>query len=206
MNMNLLTWPETFLYVVSAALFYPVVFTLVLLVFYVLFLLGGFLRDYLERRDGRSSVVLAYVEQLKQIMSQFQHDGRGKDVDIEVEKHIQHVELRLARSLNRVKLVIRIGPSLGLMGTLIPMGIALASLAQGEIANMAAHMVTAFAACVVGLGCATIAYVIAVAKEGWYKADLAEIAYRTEIGVRGGQYSAAKLDSQVVHALERSRS
>ncbi len=204
--MNVLTWPETFLYVISSGLFYPVVFTLVVLVFYVLFSVGGFLREYLDRKGGRSSIIQAYIEQLTQTLHQFQHDGRSNEVDIEVEKHIQQVELRLARSLNRIKLVIRIGPSLGLMGTLIPMGIALASLAQGEISNMAASMVTAFTATVVGLGCATIAYVIAVAKEAWYKADLAEIAYLTELGVRGGRNGVAKLDAHIVHALEGTRS
>ena len=43
------------------------------------------------------------------------------------------------------------GPVLGLMGTLIPMGPALVGLSSGDIASMAYNMQVAFATTVVGL-------------------------------------------------------
>ena len=42
------------------------------------------------------------------------------------------------------------------MGTLIPMGVSLASLAEGNIPKMAGSMVTAFTATVAGLACGVV--------------------------------------------------
>lgn len=39
----------------------------------------------------------------------------------------------MAKKLDRIRFVIKVGPALGLMGTLIPMGISLAALAEGNI-------------------------------------------------------------------------
>ena len=59
------------------------------------------------------------------------------------------------------------GPILGLMGTLIPMGPALVGLATGDIASMAYNMQVAFATTVVGLVVSAIGFITQQAKERW---------------------------------------
>ena len=57
------------------------------------------------------------------------------------------------------KILVRVGPMLGLMGTLIPMGPALTALASGDIAVMASNLQIAFATTVIGIcvgGCGLI--------------------------------------------------
>ena len=63
--MNILAGLETFLYVISSALFYPVVAGLVLLTFWVVISFGSFLREYLERRQGESSALMRYKKSLR---------------------------------------------------------------------------------------------------------------------------------------------
>ena len=54
--MNILAGLETFLYVISSVLLFPVVAGLVLLTFWVVISFGGFLENF-ERRQGQSSVL-----------------------------------------------------------------------------------------------------------------------------------------------------
>ena len=70
------------------------------------------------------------------------------------------------------------------MGTLIPMGIALSALAQGDMPKMAGSMVTAFTTTVVGLACGLAAYLMSMFKEKWVRADMREMEYFTEITLR----------------------
>jgi len=74
-----------------------------------------------------------------------------------------------------------VGPALGLMGTLIPMGISLAALAEGNIPKMAGSMVTAFTATVAGLGAGVLAYLLALSRERWVRADVREMAHAAEL-------------------------
>ena len=73
------------------------------------------------------------------------------------------------------------------MGTLIPMGISLSSLAQGDMAKMAGSMVTAFTTVVVGLGCSVAAYLMSLVKEKWVRADMREMEFMTELALRNFQ-------------------
>ena len=62
----------------------------------------------------------------------------------------------MQKQLSKHRLLIKFGPILGLMGTLIPMGPALVGLASGDIASMASNMQVAFATTVVGMAVAAI--------------------------------------------------
>jgi len=84
------------------------------------------------------------------------------------------------RALGRLRLAVRVGPSLGLMGTLIPMADALQGLAEGNLPALASNMVTAFAATVIGLTISVVAYLIAGARESWVRADAQELAFHAE--------------------------
>jgi biopolymer transport protein ExbB/TolQ len=53
-----------------------------------------------------------------------------------VEYLLQRREQQMTMKLDKLRLLIRVGPSLGLMGTIIHMGSALAALSQGNVEEM----------------------------------------------------------------------
>jgi biopolymer transport protein ExbB/TolQ len=70
---------------------------------------------------------------------------------------------------------------LGLMGTLIPMGPALMGLSSGNIQQLAANLVIAFATTVLGLLAGGVAYSILLIKKKWYTQDLSDMEYVVEV-------------------------
>lgn len=198
--MNIFAGLETFLYAISSALLFPVVAALTLLTFWVVIFFGAFLREYLERRQGRSEALARYRIEVDR---ELDAPGRADTVEIRVERLLQQAELKLIKSLDMIRFVIRVGPALGLMGTLIPMGISLSSLAQGDLPKMAGSMVTAFTTVIVGLACSIAAYLMSLVKEKWVRADMREMEYVTELMARekasltGGPFRAEEGD----HAL-----
>jgi len=181
---SLLAGLETFLYVVSSALFYPVVLGLVALTFWMVFCLGTFLREYTEKKRGDSSALRRYLQDLSSVSESVPTQDSG-DLDIRLERLLQEAELGLVNSLDRIRFAVRVGPAVGLMGTLIPMGIALSAMAQGNMPKMAQSMVTAFTTTVVGLACGVAAYLMSLVKEKWVRTDIREMRYHTELALRG---------------------
>lgn len=176
--MAFVTWLERFLFDVSSALYLPVILAVSLLIVYVALQCGSLVHEAWERRQ-RSQAVAAYRAQLLgELALALPH------LDARLERLLQGVELAMAKRLDRVRFVIKVGPALGLMGTLIPMGISLAALAEGNIPKMAGSMVTAFTATVAGLGSGVGAYLIALVREKWLKDDMREMEYLTEIAAR----------------------
>jgi len=179
--MNILAGLETFLYVISSVLLFPVVAGLTVVTLWVIVYFGSFLREYLERKRGYYSFVRRYKNMLDSEASISTVNG---NIDIYLERLLQDAELGLIKSLDMIRFVIRVGPALGLMGTLIPMGISLSALAQGDMPKMAGSMVTAFTTVVVGLACSVVAYMVSLVKEKWVRADMREMEYMTELMLR----------------------
>ena len=90
-------------------------------------------------------------------------------------------EVRADAELGKYKLLTKFGPILGLMGTLIPMGPALAGLATGDVASMAYNMQIAFATTVVGLFVGAIGYVLLQIKQRWFVAELAGLEFIADL-------------------------
>lgn len=90
-------------------------------------------------------------------------------------------EVRADAELGKYKLLTKFGPILGLMGTLIPMGPALAGLSTGDVASMAYNMQIAFATTVVGLFVGAIGYVLLQIKQRWFVADLADLEFIADL-------------------------
>ena len=148
MDFSVMGWAEGFLFAVSSVLYYPVMLGLVVLVFYMLYLIGSVLREHLERRRGNFAARRILQERLARTLT-----SSARHADVELERVLQDMERELHVSVERSRFIVRAGPGIGLMGTLIPMGVALAALAQGSMPEMAQHMVRAFTSAVVGLGC-----------------------------------------------------
>ncbi len=73
--------------------------------------------------------------------------------------------------------MIKLGPVLGLMGTLIPMGPALTGLATGDVAAMAQNMTVAFATTVVGLVIGTVGFMTLQVGQRWSADDMNILEY-----------------------------
>lgn len=168
---------ETLLYSISNVLYLPVLLGIAALVLHMLVCLGTFGAEWLERRRGVRVLVATARQQMTAALTA-QEGEPG--LDARLERLVQHADAAGVRRLDGVRFVVRVGPALGLMGTLIPMGISLAGLAQGNLPKMAESMTTAFTATVVGLACSVCAYVLSLVREHWLRSDLTEIAYAAE--------------------------
>jgi biopolymer transport protein ExbB/TolQ len=82
-------------------------------------------------------------------------------------------ELAVQRRLDRTRLLVRAGPAIGLMGTLIPLIPGLAALSGGDVATLANDLRDAFGATVVGLLVGTVAFGLTLARTRMYTEDLA---------------------------------
>ena len=177
--MDIVHFLEQLLYEVSTALYLPVIAGCALLVTYTPMQLGMSLYEAWQRSRKNFPERVAFNQRLGQLRQKFK--AAPRHLEIEIERLLQTEELSLSRSLDRVRFVIKVGPALGLMGTLIPMGISLAALAEGNIPKMAGSMVTAFTATVAGLGSGVLAYLIALSRERWVREDVREMAHAAEL-------------------------
>ena len=75
------------------------------------------------------------------------------------------------------KLLSKMGPILGLIGTLIAMSPALVGLSTGDIAGMAYNMQVVFATTVVGLVVSAVGLVTLQFKQRWYAKDVNNLDY-----------------------------
>lgn len=89
-------------------------------------------------------------------------------------------EERVRHSLASARMLVKVGPSLGLLGTLIPMGTSLASMATGNLEAMAGQMVVAFTTTIIGLATGTIAYVVAASRQSWVTETVREQRFLVE--------------------------
>lgn len=97
--------------------------------------------------------------------------------DAHCTKNLSMFELDADKDLASSKTLAKMGPVLGLMGTLIPMGPALVGLSTGDIASMAYNMQVAFATTVVGLATGAIGFITLQIKQRWYLKDMANLEF-----------------------------
>ncbi len=186
---------QAFIYLISSSLLYPVLFMLVFLTFLIILYGGSFFAEWVEItriekcssrelpaliRTGEYSGYLshrvnAYIEALKEILN------RGEDVGLSVENLLQETTVRIWKSMDKLRILVRVGPSLGLLGTLIPMGTGLAALGQGDMTKLSSDLVIAFTTTVVGLGIGTLAFVFYTVKRRWLETDIKNMELATEI-------------------------
>ncbi len=70
--------------------------------------------------------------------------------------------------VERADLLARVGPMLGLMGTLIPLGPGLAALGRGELEVLASAVTVAFDTTVLGLLAGIVGFVLGRLRRRWY--------------------------------------
>ncbi|WP_246804102.1 MotA/TolQ/ExbB proton channel family protein [Desulfosarcina cetonica] len=116
-----------------------------------------------------------YVRDLRQVRRQ------DSDVDVSVENLLQETTLKLWKSMDRLRILVRAAPSLGLIGTLIPMGTGLAALGQGDMTRLTTDLVIAFTTTVVGLAIGTVAFFLYTIRRRWIEEDIKNMELATEM-------------------------
>ena len=98
--------------------------------------------------------------------------GGGPDA---LEDALADYELRIQRRLDRTRVLVRAGPALGLMGTLIPLAPGLSALGDGDFKLLAGDLRVAFAATVIGILVGTGAFTLTLLRTRAYTEDLAAL-------------------------------
>ena len=186
---------KTFIYLVSSSLLYPVLLLLAVLVLLIIAYAGSFFAEWLERvrlqgcpaqglpdllRSGETAGVFSHrVNRYTQAL-QLTREKTGGD-EIAVENLLQDTTLKLWKSMDRLRILVRAAPSLGLIGTLIPMGTGLAALGQGDMAKLTTDLVIAFTTTVVGLAVGTSAFFFYTIRRRWIEEDIKNMELATEL-------------------------
>ncbi len=185
------------LYWISTGLLVPVIVALILLFLRSLLLIGSFFGQYLAIRKSAAQIRKALTGITSEnidsvtinlpkksdmlVVSFVKKMIENKDNYAEVKRLLAEFEIAADKDLATCKILSKLGPMLGLMGTLIPMGPALAGLASGDIESMARNMQVAFATTVTGLVAAAIGYVTQQVKQRWYLQDMTNLEYLSDI-------------------------
>ena len=185
------------LYWISTGLLVPFIVLLIILFIRSLLLIGSFFGQYVairkteallkqefdqltpdtvaglgERLPERAgTLVIGYIRRMLETGKSQAHRQRLlADYEIMADK-----DLAISKTLSKM------GPMLGLMGTLIPMGPALVGLSTGDISSMAYNMQVAFATTVVGLFAAAIGFITQQVKQRWYLQDMTHLEFLAEL-------------------------
>jgi biopolymer transport protein ExbB/TolQ len=97
--------------------------------------------------------------------------------DHQLNKALADFDLESQRRLERTRMLVRAGPALGLMGTLIPLSPALTGLANGNTASLSTNLRIAFSVTVVGLLIGAVAFGLSLSRDRLYSQDLSDLEY-----------------------------
>ena len=182
------------LYWISTGLMLPVVVALIFFFIRALFLVGSFYGLYTSRLKA-SKTIQAYIKKVteqgleaSQVVSgstpfflYLERLLNASASPVKREKILSDYEIEMTNELAMSKSMSKLGPVLGLMGTLIPMGPALVGLAAGDIASMAENMQVAFSTTVVGLIIGAIGFTITEVKKRWFAKDFSQLTYIADL-------------------------
>ena len=106
---------------------------------------------------------------------------------------------------NRVKvtdLIAKVGPMLGLMGTLIPLGPGIVAIGDGDTALLSESLLVAFDTTVLGLVVAALALCVSTVRKSWYAKYMSTFEAATECVLEkanAGSMSIAHVVSTAAH-------
>ncbi len=110
--------------------------------------------------------------------------ARAPDGEPQINKALADFDFDAQRRLGRTRVLVRAGPALGLMGTLIPLSPALTGLASGNTIVLTQNLRVAFSVTVVGLLVGAVAFAISLYRDRMYSQDLSDLQYLAAILTR----------------------
>lgn len=190
--------------VISQSLSIPVLIILLVIVAVTIILLGQTVSEYFKNKKVRVGEIrdlmyaideAASIDEVKGIISSSELPETQKKILLEIcnadkmkrntrealaRKLVEWEEEKVEKKLSRSDIITRIGPTLGLMGTLIPMGPGLAALGAGDINTLASSLTVAFNTTIVGIGSGALCYVLSKIRNQWYERYLSDLDALTD--------------------------
>lgn len=184
---------------IAQSLQIPVIIFLVIFAFFAIVTLGSLIAEYTSRKkvtpDALEKLIYSIskatsTEELMNVIKNARLYENQKVILVKVlradsltsdtretlaRKLIEFEETKLGKTIERTDIVTRIGPTLGLMGTLIPMGPGLAALGAGDVNTLANAIIVAFDTTVVGIGAGAVGYFVSKIRRRWYEEDLSNL-------------------------------
>ena len=185
--------------VVSQSLQIPVIIFLLLFALYAVITVGGLISEYTSRKKVPVKVIKDLISSIsrtkeiseiedviktaqipknqKRVLVNIARSGELKKDSREAlaEKLIENEEDIIEKNLQKTDIITKIGPTLGLMGTLIPMGPGLAALGSGDVTTLSNAIIVAFDTTVVGIGAGAVAYFVSKVRRRWYEQYLSNL-------------------------------
>jgi len=190
--------------IISQSLTIPVLIILLVIVAVTIILLGQVVREYFKNKTVKVGEIrdLMYgideadsIEEVRNLISSSSLPCNQKNILLEIcnadsmkkatrealaRKLVEWEEEKIDKKLNRTDIITRIGPTLGLMGTLIPMGPGLAALGAGDINTLASSLTVAFNTTIVGIGSGALCYVLGKIRNQWAERYLSDLDALTD--------------------------
>ena len=184
---------------IAQSLQIPVIIFLVIFAFFAIVTLGSLVAEYTSRKkvtpDALEKLIYSISkttssEELMNVIKNARLYENQKVILVKIlradsltadtretlaRKLIEFEETKLGKTIERTDIVTRIGPTLGLMGTLIPMGPGLAALGAGDVNTLANAIIVAFDTTVVGIGAGAVGYFVSKIRRRWYEEDLSNL-------------------------------
>jgi len=187
---------------VASALEVPVLILALLALAMVVFELGSYAVELTRRRRRRFAALQRAAEQAAQALARgdraaagaasggiarspamastlaflIEHAGEPRSEHL-LNKALADFDFDAQRRLARTRMLVRAGPALGLMGTLIPLSPALTGLAAGNTAQLSHDLRVAFSVTVVGLLIGAVAFGLSLSRDRLYSQDLSDLQY-----------------------------
>src|SRR5574343_627327 len=144
------------MYQLSQLFLLPTLLLIATLFLYAFWVLGEFLLLAWYRRRGQG----------RPLLEQFRRNSALTVDELDVLAH---------KVLENPRIASRVTPMLGLVATMIPMGPALKSLSDGNLAEVSDNLTIAFSAVILALIAASITYWVVNVRRRWLAEELLEI-------------------------------
>ncbi len=115
-----------------------------------------------------------YIKYLRRLLSREPSEAYSEYL-------ISNFETEADKDLSISKILAKIGPVLGLIGTLIAMSPALVNLSSGDVSGMAYNMQIVFATTVIGLVVSMAGLITLQFKQRWYSQESNHLFYISQI-------------------------
>lgn len=168
----------------------PVMILLILLMCSAIAIIGWIIAEFFTERKHMKLKLPELLDEIRSDIRPVEDtiSGSGllktqKAALIEVTKHpeftevmresladslIEEEQARYDKTLKVTNLIAKLGPTLGLMGTLIPLGPGIIALGQGDTYTLSTSLLTAFNTTIAGLCVSAVAICVSTIRGNWY--------------------------------------
>lgn len=182
---------------VSGAMELPVVILLILLLAFAVFSVGWIIAEFFSEHRHMKEDLPALLEHLRNnetdleaAIAESKLNRRQKATLQELTQHpdftrpllddladnlLEQEQAHYDHMIKFTDLASKLGPMLGLLGTLIPLGPGIIALGQGDTYTLSVSLMTAFDTTVAGLCIAAVCMIVSTIRRRWYAAYMADL-------------------------------